>query len=275
MKQVMPIPKKIVIKGAGDLASGVAHRLWYAGFDIVMLELPQPQMVRRSVSFASAVFSGTWEVEGVTARLCDSDREVDAVLSRREVAVIIDPGGEYIRRCPPAALVDAVMAKTNTGTSRNDARLVIALGPGFCAPGDVHAVVETRRGHNLGKVFYRGSASPNTGTPGEVGGVNRERVLRAPAAGRFQPCREIGDLVEKGETVAKVGDTPVIALTGGLLRGLLYPGLEVNAGMKVGDVDPRGAEINWHTISDKARAVGGGVLEALLHLSSKVLFSSR
>lgn len=260
--------KEIVIKGAGDLASGVAHRLWYAGFDIVMLELPQPLVVRRCVSFASAVYSETWKVEGVTSCLCRNDKEVKEALSRREIAVMVDPKGTYITRHSPSVIIDAVMAKANTGTYREDAHIVIALGPGFRAPEEVHAVIETRRGHDLGKVFYHGCACPNTGVPGEINGIGKERLLRAPVSGCFhyKPPFEIGSLVEKGETVAMVEETPVIALTSGLLRGLLYPGLQVKAGMKVGDVDPRGTKIDWLTISDKARAIGGGVLEALLHL---------
>lgn len=263
----MRLPERIVIKGAGDLATGVAHRLWSAGFDLVMLELPEPLAVRRAAAFAAAVFAGEWTVEGVTARLCRDPAAVEAALSRRQAAVLLDPEGEYIRRHTPEVLVDAVMAKRNTGTSRADAPLVIALGPGFRAPEEVHAVVETARGPDLGRAIYRGAAAPDTGVPGEVAGVDTGRLLRAPAAGRFEPVKKIGDRVEQGETVGRVAGVPVIAQTGGLLRGLIYPGLAVRAGMKVGDIDPRGSAVNWRSISDKARAVGGGVLEALLHFS--------
>ena len=270
----MVLPERIVIKGAGDLGTGVAHRLWNAGFAVVMLELPEPLVVRRGAAFASAVFTGSWTVEGVTARLCRSDEEVEIALARREVGLLVDPEGEYTRRHAPDALVDAIMAKKNTAIRRDEAPLVIALGPGFNAPEEVHAVVETQRGPDLGRVFYHGSAAVDTGVPGEVGGVKTDRLLRAPAAGRFETLKEIGAPVKRGEAVARVGDCPVSAQTDGLLRGLLYPGLPVKKGMKVGDVDPRGSIVNWRAVSDKARAVGGGVLEALLHLSRPEKFGA-
>lgn len=264
----MNLPERIVIKGAGDLGTGVAHRLWRSGFEVVLLELPEPLVVRWGAAFATAVFRGSWTVEGVTARLCHTSKEVETALTRREIGVLVDPEGEYICTHTPGALVDAIMAKRNTGTSRDDAPAVIALGPGFSAPGEVHAVIETQRGPDLGRVYYHGNAAKDTGVPGDVAGAKIERLLRAPAKGLFTPFKEIGDLVEKGETVAQVGGKPVIAQINGLLRGLLFAGLPVQEGMKVGDVDPRGAIIDWRAISDKARAVSGGVLEALLHLSS-------
>jgi xanthine dehydrogenase accessory factor len=256
----------VVIKGAGDLASGVAHRLWNAGFHIVMLELPQPLVVRRTVSFANAVYQGRADVEGVSARLCSDVGEIHGLWADRLVPVCIDPRGDLIRLLQPDVLVDAVMAKINTGTGRQDAPIVIGLGPGFTAGEDVHAVIETQRSHNLGKAHYTGCAAPNTGNPGEIGGYSLERLLRSPVAGNITPLKEIGQLVEKGETVATVGGVPIVAQLDGLLRGLLYPGLPVEKGLKVGDIDPRGRGTDFMTVSDKARSVAGGCLEAILHL---------
>ncbi len=270
----MDLPERIVVKGAGDLGTGVAHRLWSSGFEVILLELPGPLVVRRGAAFATAVFTESWTVEGVTARLCHSPEKVETALARREVALLVDPKGEYIRKHTPGVLVDAIMAKRNTGTSRHDAPAVIALGPGFRAPEEVHAVVETQRGPDLGRVYYHGSAATDSGVPGDVAGMKIERLLRAPAEGLFEPLKKIGELVKQGETVARVEGEPVVAQIDGLLRGLLYAGLPVQKGMKVGDVDPRGAAINWRAVSDKARAVGGGTLEALLHLSCPEKFAN-
>ncbi|RJX28631.1 MAG: EF2563 family selenium-dependent molybdenum hydroxylase system protein [Dethiobacter sp.] len=263
----MKFPFKVLIKGAGDLASGVAHRLWKAGFNnMVMLELPEPLVVRHSVAFASAVYKGTMQIEGVEARICREIEDIGELWKQRVIPVCIDPEGMITGRFSPDILIDAIMAKKNTGTSLKDAAVVIGLGPGFVAGKDAHAVIETKRGHNLGKAIYAGCAAANTGVPGEVGGFGRERLLRAPASGKFVPLKEIGELVQKGQVVATVEGVPIIAEISGLLRGMLFPGLEVQEGMKVGDIDPRGKEIDCDTISDKARAVAGGVLEAILHL---------
>jgi len=290
----MKLPCRVIIKGAGDLASAVAHRLWSAGFDILMLELPRPKAIRRTVSFAEAVYEGQAIVEGVEARLCrwppeaeggtaagqnmealaarDQERpprpiafpEIEEAWAHRIIPVLVDPGGKSLAFIKPQVLVDAVMAKRNTGTRITDASIVVALGPGFYAGRDVHALVETKRGHDLGRVIYQGAAALDTGIPGEIEGSTTDRLLRAPAGGIIEPLRKIGEMVEKGETVARVGGVPILAKTGGILRGMLYPGLEVEAGMKVGDIDPRREAAHCHTISDKARAVGGGVLEAVM-----------
>lgn len=263
MKTKLPGP--VLIKGAGDLASGVSHRLYRAGFDIIMLELPQPLVVRRTASFAEAVFRGETVLEGVKARLCPTAENAVQALQRKEIPILVDPAGQLGLRFNPPVLIDAIMAKRNTGTALSDAPLVIGLGPGFSAGNDVHAVIETMRGHNLGRVIYAGEAEENTAVPGEVGGKGLERLLRSPGEGEFEPLCSIGDLVEKGQLVAKVGSGKVVAATGGLIRGLLYPGIMVKPGMKVGDIDPRGRSVDWHTISDKARAIGGGALEAIMH----------
>lgn len=258
----------VVIKGAGDLASGVAHRLWYAGFDVIMLELPEPLVVRRTVAFATAVLQESVEIEGVQARLCDDPVEVADLLRQRIIPVIVDPQGVTVATVKPMLLVDAIMAKRNSGTRINDAPLVVGLGPGFTAGENVHAVVETKRGHTLGKVIYRGSAAPDTGVPGEIQGVSTERLLRSPANGKLISLKDIGQRVSAGEVVALVGKMEVKAEISGLLRGMVFSGLDVKKGMKIGDVDPR-VNVDYHTISDKARAIAGGVLEAFLHLHNK------
>ncbi|HSW35868.1 MAG TPA: selenium-dependent molybdenum cofactor biosynthesis protein YqeB [Candidatus Limnocylindrales bacterium] len=276
MKSLNVIPRSVMIKGAGDIATGVAHRLWQSGFDVIMLELAQPLVVRRTVAFAEAVYAGSAKVESVTARLCASPENVYDYLERREIPVLIDFHGETIAALKPATIVDAIMAKRKKAVQIDDALLVIGLGPGFTAGKDVHAVIETNRGHNLGKVIYTGSADEDTSDPAEVAGIGKERLLRSPASGIFTPLKEIGDTVRAGEVVALVDKTIIKAATGGLVRGLLYPGLTVSEGMKVGDIDPRGRTVDYCTISDKARAVGGGVLEAILnryHLGKDCSFS--
>lgn len=265
----MELPGPVVIKGAGDLASGVAHRLYQSGFRIVMLELPQPMVVRTTVSFAAVVYEGEAEVEGVKACLARNEKEIERCWEAGCIPVHVDPAAELVEKLRPPILVDAIIAKRNTGTSCEHAPVVIGLGPGFIAPRDVHAVVETKRGHELGRVIYNGEAAPNTGVPGDIGGYGAQRVLRAPQNGIFQPQRAIGDLVQEGEAVAFVDGVPVASAIDGMVRGMLFPGLKVRAGTKVGDVDPRGATANYLSISDKARAIAGGVLEAILHLCSK------
>lgn len=255
----------VVIKGAGDVASGIAHRLWRSGFAVAMTELPRPTAIRRTVSFAEAVYEGAAAVEGVEARRALA-ADAAAVLAAGQIPVVVDPRGELVARLRPGAVVDAILAKRNTGTSREEAPLVIGVGPGFCAGEDVHAVVETMRGHELGRVILCGGALADTGLPGAVGGYTWQRVLRAPAAGVFAGALRIGAAVQAGDVVAYVGGEAVRAPFAGVLRGLLRSGLTVPAGLKVADVDPRCQGEHCFTISDKARAIGGGVLEALLWL---------
>ncbi len=257
----------VLIKGAGDLGTGVAHRLHRVGMRVVVTELPQPLVIRRPVAFANAVYEGAVTVEGVTARRVALDEgEIATTWGRGEVPVVVDPAGLAVQVLRPDVVVDAILAKRNTGTRITDAPAVIALGPGFTAGVDCHAVVETERGHYLGRVIWEGAARPNTGVPGEVGGQTARRVLRAPAGGLLQGVGRIGDVVREGETVALVAGQPIQSPFAGVLRGLLHDGVPVRAGMKVGDVDPRGKPEYCFTISDKARAVGGGVLEAILTL---------
>lgn len=257
----------VIIKGGGDLGSGVAARLHRAGFRLLITELPQPLAIRRSVAFASAIYQQRITVEDITAQLVQSDDEIRAAWDRNFIPVQIDPDARAIERWQPRAVVDAIMAKRNTGTRLTDAPVVIALGPGFVVGRDCHAVVETQRGHNLGRVYYSGSAAPDTGTPGRIGDQDALRVVRAPVDGVLRAARQIGDRVAAGEIIAYVNQTPVCAQIAGVVRGLLADGLMVSAGLKVGDVDPRGVVEYCFTISDKALAAGGGVLEAILHLS--------
>lgn len=256
----------VVVKGAGDLATGVIHRLHRAGMRVMATELPQPLVIRRAVAFASAVYEGAWEIEGVTACRVADETAMDRALAAGKVSVWVDPQARIVRWLQPDVVIDAIMAKRNISTTIADAPVVVALGPGFTAGQDCHAVIETNRGHDLGRVIFHGQAQPDTGIPGRVGGEAAWRVLRAPTDGLFVSQHEIGDLVQAGETVAQVSEQPVIAQTDGVLRGLLADGLAVRAGFKVGDVDPRAVVEHCFTISDKARAIGGGALEATLYL---------
>ncbi len=254
----------VVLRGGGDLATGVVARLTRAGFPVVVLELPRPLVVRRTVAVATAVLEGHITVEDIQA-----ERVADVATAMRlaregRVPVIIDPDGETIPDLAPTVLVDARMAKRNLDTRRDDASLVVALGPGFAAGEDCDAVVETARGHFLGRVYWHGTALPDTGTPGFVHGYGRERVLRAPRAGVVQTLVEIGMFVHEGQVVALVDGEPVQAPFDGVVRGLIADGTPVSARLKIGDIDPRGVREHCFTISDKALAVGGGVLEAVL-----------
>ncbi|HWI53911.1 MAG TPA: selenium-dependent molybdenum cofactor biosynthesis protein YqeB [Symbiobacteriaceae bacterium] len=253
----------ILIKGAGELASGIAWRLVQCGFPVVMTEVPQPLAVRRTVSFCSAVYTGTWTVEGVTARLVSS---VDHALPG-EIPLLVDPTASCVGLLQPDVVVDAIMAKRNLGTCMLDAPIVIGVGPGFTATRDCHAVVETQRGHWLGRAYTRGSALPNTGVPAERGGHSEGRIVRAPAAGRFAGgATDIGFPVTAGQLLGHVDGVPVRAAIDGLLRGLVFDGTPVTPGLKIGDIDPICEPERCHSISDKALAVAGGVLEALLKL---------
>ncbi len=254
----------VLIRGAGDLASGIGWRLHRSGFPVAMTDLPEPTAVRWKAAFCPAIWEGEWQVEGVTARLCKSAEEVQACLQKREIPVLTDAEGRATEMLKPDVLVDAIIAKRNLGTRITDAPFVIGVGPGFCAGEDCHCVIETKRGHTLGRVIDAGSAIPNTGIPGNVGGYTVERVLRTPCGGVFVPLNQIGDMVEAGQTVATVGGQPVKSQITGYLRGILPAGTNVpKAGFKAGDVDARCELNNCFTISDKALAIGGGVLEAI------------
>lgn len=255
----------IVVRGGGDLASGVVHRLHRCGYRVLILECENPSAVRRMVSFCEAVYDGEALVEGVLSRKINSLEECEALWEDGEIPILCDPAGDSIWEMRPSVVIDAVMAKRNLGTRREMAPLTIALGPGFDAGEDVDYVVETMRGHNLGRIIREGAALPNTGVPGVIAGVGAERVIRAVADGNIHNCAEISDLAEEGDVLAMIDDRPVLAPFTGILRGMIRDGYYVNEGMKIGDMDPRiqGRE-NCFTISDKARCIAGSVLEIIL-----------
>jgi xanthine dehydrogenase accessory factor len=260
----------IVIKGAGELATGVACRLYRANFRrILMLEIPSPLAVRRRVSFCEAIHEQTMMVEGIEAVRIDEvkfdkESELLSAWETGKIAVSVDPKAESINHNKPDVFIDATLAKRNLGTGITDAPLVIALGPGFVAGKDAHVVVETNRGHDLGRLIRTGAAEANTGDPGNIGGYTKERVIRSPADGIFIAEKQIGDSVTKGDLIGRVGNTSVIAPLDGMLRGLIRPEISVTIGLKIGDVDPRNVVSYCDTISEKVRALGGAILETIL-----------
>ena len=266
----------VLIKGAGDLASGVAYRLHCCGFPVVMTEIVRPLAVRRGVAFAQAVYAGEMTVQGLTARRVDDVAAARAAPDEGIIPVLVDPQAACRAALRPAVLVDGIMAKANTGTRLEDAPLVIALGPGFVVGVDCHVVVETNRSHDLGRVLWSGSATADTGVPGQVGGQTARRVLRSPCAGRLHPRHAIGDRVEAGEVIATVNGEQVRAPFAGVLRGLIHESVPLTPGMKIGDVDPRAMSQHCFSISDKSLAIAGSVLEAILSAPQmRSLFVSR
>jgi xanthine dehydrogenase accessory factor len=286
-----------IIRGGGDLGTGVALRLHRAGWRVLITELLQPLVIRRTVAFASAIYDGSIEVEGTIGMRIRAEHiatEAGSCWSTDRIPVVVDPDRSAAARLNPIALIDAIMAKRNTGTRITDAPIVVALGPGFTAGIDCHAVLETQRGHNLGRVFYQGAAQPNTGVPGNLGGQDTQRAVRAPVAGIFYAHRQIGDRLKAGDVIGRV-ITIDVSLTdsaawrlasidrdasqplgivvktkiAGVLRGILHDGLKVSADAKIADVDPRGEVENCFTVSDKSWAVGGAALEAVLYLQRK------
>jgi xanthine dehydrogenase accessory factor len=254
---------RVLVRGGGDIASGIAWRLHQCGFLVVITEIPEPVAVRRRVSFCEAVYDGEIEVEGVKGVLVDP-KEVPDVWQRREIPVLVDPSCRTCALLHPDVLVDAILAKRNLGTSIHDAPLVIAVGPGFEAGKDCHFIVETNRGHRLGRLLVSGSAEPNTGIPGPVMGITGDRVLRAPAEGEWRGEMDIGDHVMAGDRVGTVEGLRVEARIPGIIRGLIRNGVKVHHGMKIGDIDPRSRPEYCNTISEKALAIAGGVLEGIL-----------
>ncbi|MBN1104527.1 MAG: EF2563 family selenium-dependent molybdenum hydroxylase system protein [Deltaproteobacteria bacterium] len=255
---------RVLIRGGGDLASGVAWRLYQCGFRVLITEIPAPLSVRRKVSFCEAVFDRSAEVEGVRAVLVGSAREIPGPWERGEIPVLVDPECRTKEALRPEALVDAIIAKRNLGTTIRDAPLVIALGPGFEAGKDAHFVVETNRGHRLGRLLTSGSAEPDTGVPGPVKGITSDRVLRSPADGLWENTLDIGDMVKPGDLVGFVEGKALHANIAGVIRGLIHRGVRVREGLKVGDIDPRGNVADCFTISDKALAIAGGVIEGIV-----------
>ena len=254
----------VVVRGAGDLGTGCVVRLVRAGFRVVALEMAHPFAIRRTVSLSEAMYDGSARVEGVGAFRC---LELPEEWAGDQVPILEDPECRVLGRISPVALVDAIVAKRNLGTRLDMAPVVVALGPGFEAGRDAHAVVEPNRGHDLGRVILSGCAEPNTGLPGLIAGQGPGRVVHAPVAGVAETIRAIGDTVEAGEPLLSIGGTLVPAAIGGVVRGLIRHGFEVPARLKVADVDPRCVKEHCFTVSDKSRAVAGGVLEAILALA--------
>ena len=259
----------VIIKGGGDIGSGVAYRLHRSGFPVIITELPQPLVIRRSVAFAEAVRSNTVEVEGVRAVKANHIDQLQSLWGQGAIPVVVDPGAIIVRDIKPVVLIDAVLAKHNTGTKITDAPVVVALGPGFEAGIDAHAVIETNRGHRLGKVVLQGSAEPNTGIPTSVEGYTDERLIRSPRDGVLSTLKEIGESVVSGEIICYVDDIPIYTRVSGVVRGLLADSSTVKKNLKIGDIDPRGERNSCFTISDKALAIAGGVLEAILYWMSR------
>ena len=258
----------VVIRGGGDIGTGVAHRLYKSGFDVIITEIENPLVIRRKVAFAQAVFDGETVVEDIKAVKALKREEANAILKEGSIPVIIDPDCSIAKEFKAEVVVDATLAKKNTGMHKDLAPLTIALGPGFKAGEDVDVVVETKRGHNLGRIIFAGSAELNTGIPEAVEGYKEERVLRAPCNGKIRTVLDIGDQVKKGEPVCRVGKEEVKTPLNGVIRGIIKDGTKVKKGLKIGDIDPRGEKEYCYTISDKARAVAGGVLEAILSMKN-------
>jgi len=252
------------IRSGGDLGSGVAWRLHRCGFRVFITETFEPLAVRRKVAFSEAVYDGSARVEGVEAVRVEDPGAAVSIWERGAIPLFVDPEFSLGPRLAPRVMVDAILAKKNLGTTKDHAPLVIALGPGFEAGKDAHFVVETNRGHHLGRVLASGSAEPDTGVPGTVLGVAAERVIRAPATGTWRTSMEIGDGIRRREVVGEVAGVPVPAAIDGVIRGLIRSGIQVSQGLKIGDIDPRGIREHCFSISEKALAVAGGVLEAIL-----------
>lgn len=267
----------VLVRGAGDLATGVIVRLHRCGFRVAVMECANPSAIRRRAALCEAVWQGQATVEGVTCRLVEDIDAAVRVSQADEVPLLVDERADCVTALRPAAVVDAILAKRNLGTNREMAPITVGLGPGFIAGDDVDAVIETMRGHHLGRVFLQGAAIPNTGVPGVIAGYAAERVIHAPASGEMifvQDERgqkiDIGALVKKGQEIARVGGVPVLATIDGVLRGLIRAGYPVTEGLKIADIDPRSEQVAYcDTVSDKARAIGGGVVEALLYLARK------
>lgn len=266
----LPFQRLVVVKGAGDIATGIIWRLHQAGFKVVATELSKPTAIRRMVAFAQAIYTGEHTVEGITARRSNLF-EVPNLLVNDFIPVIPDEEGIVVKELKPWAVVDARLAKKNLGTKKEEAEIVIGVGPGFTAPEEVHAVIETKRGHYLGRAIYQGSALPNTGIPGEIGGHTVKRVVYSPGRGKVCWYFDFGQEVKAGEVIGTVGEKQIVAAVSGVIRGLIHPEVWVEEGMKIGDIDPRGIKEYAFTISEKALAIAGGVLEVLLKLGNTSL----
>lgn len=262
---------KVIVRGGGDVASGTIQKLFRSGFKVLVLETERPTAIRRNVSFSEAVYEGKTVVEDIKAVLVGNQSGIFKAWEDGFIPVAVDVEGRFIDIIKPCAVVDAILAKKNLGTNRNMAPITIALGPGFNAGRDVDVVIETMRGHNLGRLIFQGYAMENTGVPGVIGGYTKERVIYSPCDGIIKNINKIGDIVKKDDIIALIGDKEVKAEIPGLLRGIIKDGTSVHKELKIADIDPRIEEIeNYNSISDKARCIGGGVLEAILMLRNKM-----
>lgn len=264
----------VIVRGGGDIATGTIYKLYKCGFKVLILETKSPSAIRRNVAFSEAVYQGKQTVEDVTCYLAQSIEEAMNLMEAGKLAMMVDPDGVCIQNLSPIAVVDGILAKENLGTYKSMAPITVALGPGFSAGEDVDAVIETMRGHSLGKVIYNGETVKNTGIPGKIGGYDKERVIHSPSEGVVRNVKKVTDTVRKDEVIAVIEsgeqNVPVKATIDGILRGLIRDGYPVTKGFKIADIDPRIQEYeNCFTISDKARCIAGGVLEAIMYLRGK------
>ena len=256
---------KVVIRGGGDLATGVAEVLYQSGFKILILDIEKPSSIRRSVCFSEAIYDGIIQVENIICKKVENENDIEKCWNEKIIPIMVDEKGEIIKKIKPNVVVDSIIAKKNLGTTKDMAPITIALGDGFEAGKDVDIVVETMRGHNLGRVITSGRAMKNTGIPGEIKGVSKDRVIYSLANGRFSSVKKIGDTVQKDEIIGYVGNVEIRGKISGVLRGIIREDYEVTENMKIGDIDPRIEEKNnCFTISDKARSLGGAVLRAIM-----------
>lgn len=256
---------KVIIRGGGDLATGVAEVLYQSGFKILILDIAKPSSIRRSVCFSEAIYDGETKVEDIICKKVENENEIESCWNKKIIPIMVDEKGEIIKKIKPDVVVDSIIAKKNLGTTKDMAPITIALGDGFEAGKDVDIVIETMRGHNLGRIITNGRAMKNTGIPGEIKGVSKDRVIYSLADGKFSSIKKIGDAVQKDEIIGYVGDVEIRGKISGVLRGIIREGYQVTKNMKIGDIDPRIEEKNnCFTISDKARSLGGAVLRAIM-----------
>ncbi len=262
--------KIIIVRGGGDIASGTINRLYNMGFRVLVLEISKPNFIRRKVCYGEAVYEGEFSLEGTVSKLACSLEEIYSIWEEKKIPVYIDPEMKILEKLSPDVIIDGILAKKNLGMSKELAPVTIGLGPGFEAGKNVHAVIETNRGHNLGRIIYEGKAAENTGIPGIIQGYGKERVIYASAEGILKTVHDIGDVVQKDEIIAYIGTEPVKASLTGLIRGMIRGGSFVKKGLKISDIDPREDQLeNCYTISDKARTVSGGAAEAVFFLLNK------
>lgn len=254
----------VIVRGGGDIATGTIQKLHRSGFKVLILEIDSPQCIRRTVTCAEAIYTGETQVEDIKVKKSENVEEIKKLWDENIVPIVVDPEGKYISKIEPMCVVDGILAKKNLGTTIDMADITIGLGPGFCAGKDVDIVIETNRGHDLGRLIFEGEPEKNTGNPGNIKGFTTERILRSPDNGNIKVLKDIGSFVKKDEIVAYVNEKEVLSGLDGMVRGMIRDGSKVFEGMKIGDVDPRVNLENTKTISDKARAIGGGVLEAIL-----------